>query len=140
MEYIRRYAMDAIEKGLIEVKDNTDKGYHPMVYFEGWRVAYLNEIEKFHLEKIDDLQRHNTSDETFILLEGKCTIYIGDGGDGEPGHITPVPLEAGKMYNIKKGVWHTHALSEGARVIVIENADVSDANSDHLAVKLTDIL
>lgn len=128
--------MSVIEESKLEVKECTQSGYHPMIWYEGWRIAYLNDTPKFHLENISDMQRHNTSDEVFVLLEGSCTLYIGDGGDGTPGRITAVPLRPGVMYNVRKGVWHTHALADGARVVVIENADVSDENTDHIPVSL----
>lgn len=69
---------------LLQIKRCQDAGYHPQIYFEGWRVAYLNDTPKFHLENMEDMQRHNTSDEVFVLLKGSCTLYIGDGGDEGP--------------------------------------------------------
>lgn len=128
--------MKELQDRLIEIRDCVQSGYHPMIWQAGWRVAYLNDTPKFHLENIYDMQRHNTSDEVFLLLQGGCTLYIGDGGDDTPGRITPVPLQPGVLYNVKRGVWHTHALSGGARVIVIENDDVSDENSEHIPVRL----
>lgn len=71
---------------LLQIKRCQDAGYHPQIYFEGWRVAYLNDTPKFHLENMEDMQRHNTSDEVFVLLKGSCTLYIGDGGDEGPRH------------------------------------------------------
>ncbi|MCC8067063.1 MAG: hypothetical protein LIO94_08180 [Clostridiales bacterium] len=123
-----------MKEDLIEIRSCTEPGYHPLIWYEGWRVAYLNDTPKFHIENITDMQRHNTSDEVFILLEGSCTLYLGNGGDDDPGKITAIRLTPGIMYNVKKGVWHTHVLSDGARVIVIENADVSPENSDHITI------
>lgn len=125
---------------LLEIKSCTESGYHPQVYFEGWRVAFLNDTPKFHLEQVREMQRHNTSDEVFILLEGNFTLYVGDGGDDTPGQIQAVTLEAGKMYNVRKGVWHTHVTGPGSKVAIIENADVSPENSDTIAVNLQEII
>ena len=47
---------------LIEIKSCGEPGYHPLVYFGGWRVAFLNDTARFHLEQIREMQRHNTSD------------------------------------------------------------------------------
>ena len=80
---------------LLQIKRCQDAGYHPQIYFEGWRVAYLNDTPKFHLENMEDMQRHNTSDEVFVLLKGSCTLYIGDGGDEGPGTVRAVELEPG---------------------------------------------
>lgn len=122
---------------LLEIKDCMEPGYHTQVAYGGWRAAYLNETEKFHIENITEMQRHNTSDEVFILLQGECILYIGDGTEKSPGEITAVRLEQGVMYNVRKGVWHTHALKRNARVIVIEDIDVSAENTDYIRVELT---
>lgn len=122
-----------MEGELVEVKSCRESGYHPLVYFEGWRVAFLNDTPKFHLENIRDMQRHNTSDEVFLLLEGSCTLYVASGGE-KPETVTAVPLESGRLYNVKKGVWHTHVTGPGARLAIVENADVSPENTDYAPV------
>ena len=113
---------------LLQIKRCQDAGYHPQIYFEGWRVAYLNDTPKFHLENMEDMQRHNTSDEVFVLLKGSCTLYIGDGGDEGPGTVRAVELEPGVIYNVRRGAWHTHATGPDASVLIVENADVSPEN------------
>lgn len=128
--------MNKPDPELLEVKECTQSGYHPMIRFDGWRVAFLNDTPKFRLENIQEMQRHNTSDEVFVLLKGKCTLYIGDGKEDSPGQITAVPLERGLLYNVRRGVWHTHALTANTQVVVIENEDVSSDNSDHIPVCL----
>ena len=110
--------------------------YRPQIYFEGWRVAYLYDTPTFHLENMEDMQRHNTSDEVFVLLKGSCTLYIGDGGDEGPGTVRAVELEPGVIYNVRRGAWHTHATGPDASVLIVENADVSPENSDHIPVNV----
>jgi hypothetical protein len=34
-----------------------------------------------------------------------------------------------KIYNVKKGAWHTHTLSRDAMVLVVENRDTTYDNS-----------
>ena len=121
---------------LLQIKRCQDAGYHPQIYYEGWRVAYLNDTPKFHLENMEDMQRHNTSDEVFVLLKGSCTLYIGDGGDEGPGTVRAVELEPGVIYNVRRGAWHTHATGPDASVLIVENADVSPENSDHIPVNV----
>lgn len=121
---------------LFEIKSCMEAGYHPLIYFEGWRVALLNDTPRFHLENIKEMQRHKTSDEVFLLLEGNCTLYIADGAEQKIDVITAVNLEAGKLYNVRKGVWHTHVTGFGTKVAIIENADVSSENSEVIPVDL----
>ena len=125
---------------LLEKLSCSEEGYHPLVYFEGWRAAFLNDTPKFHLENIKEMQRHNTSDEVFLLLEGSCTLYVSDGTGRELGRLMGTDLERGVMYNVRKGVWHTHVTGPGAKLAIIENADVSPENSDYLPVDLQEEL
>ena len=125
-----------MDKELIEVKGCSEEGYHPLVFFEGWRVALLNDTPRFHLDQINEMQRHNTSDEVFLLLEGSFTLYAADDKEDGPGDITAVEREQGKMYRIPKGIWHTHVTAPETKVVIIENADVSSDNSDRAFVDL----
>ncbi|MDO8752546.1 MAG: hypothetical protein Q7J80_01525, partial [Anaerolineales bacterium] len=38
-------------------------------------------------------------------------------------------MELYKLYNVKKGVWHSHTFSEDARVLIVENRDAVVENS-----------
>lgn len=118
----------------LEICSCTDAGYQPLVYSNGWRVAFLNDTSRFHLENIHELQRHNTSDEIFILLNGSCTLFIGDGKESDPGEITEIKLEPLHLYNVKAGVWHTHVTIPGTTLAIVENADVSALNTDTIFI------
>lgn len=38
----------------------------------------------------------------------------------------------GKVYNVKKGVWHSLILEKNAKIFVIENADTDDTNTERV--------
>ena len=38
-------------------------------------------------------------------------------------------MRPGNVYNIRKGVWHTHALAPDAKVRIVENRDTTNDNS-----------
>jgi len=76
------------------------------------------------------LERHNETDEVFVLMEGQCTLYIGDGKDATPGNISTLEMEKGRMYNIKKGVWHNLTGNEEMKLLIVENSTTSKQNSD----------
>ena len=110
---------------MIEVYSHEQPGYKRLVEFKTWTAAQLNDCEKYTPEGVSNFQKHLLTDEVFILLSGKCTLY--EAGDGEhPGEIHAYHLEPFKFYNVKMGVWHTHILAPGTRVVVIENSDTSD--------------
>jgi len=120
---------------LVEVTGYDGPGYKALVYFEGWRVAFLNDDPtKYRRNTLTYMERHNETDEVFVLTAGKCTLLIGD-GDGESlGNIEAVEMEPNRMYNIKKGVWHNLLGSEGMVLLIVENATTSRQNSDFLPV------
>ncbi len=123
----------ALPESLIEVKQYTAPGYAPLVDYGAWRVAMLNAIDELRPQALDQMQRHDETDEVFVLLRGRCILFIGEGTE----HVTAihaVDMEPLKAYNIRHGVWHTHTLSPDASVLVIENRDTSDANSPRTAL------
>jgi hypothetical protein len=120
--------MAKISEKLLEVRQHTGPGYLPLVDFAAWRVAILNFADELRLEKITRLQRHDETDEVFVLLQGRCLLFVGSGADQVTG-IHGVDLEPRKLYNVRKGVWHHHALSVDAMVLVVENRDTTYDNS-----------
>jgi hypothetical protein len=115
------------------------------VSFESWRVAILNYIDELEPNKITNFQKHDSTDEIFVLLEGGCVLYFGDCINGEITNIEAVNMVKNKIYNVKKGVYHTHTLTVDAKVLIVENEDTSDENSPsieidvHVRKKLTEL-
>jgi ureidoglycolate hydrolase len=117
-----------IDERLLEVRQHNEPGYLPMVDFEGWRVAVLNFAENLRMENITSMQRHNETDEVFVLLKGRAILFVGQ-GDEQVTRIHAQPLESYKIYNVKRAVWHHHTLNEDAMVLVVENRDTTYDNS-----------
>jgi hypothetical protein len=117
-----------INEELLEVREHTTEGYKPVVDFEAWRVAVLNYSPDLRPEKITTMQRHNETDEAFVLLRGRCILFLGQ-GDASVTQIFDEDMEPFKIYNVKKGAWHTHSLSEDGMVLVVENRDTTYDNS-----------
>jgi len=122
-----------IDKKLIEIKQYHGEGYMPLIDFETWRVAVLKYCDELLPENIIKLQRHDESDEVFVLLQGNCTLYIADGKD-EVGRIYQESMELLKLYNIKKSTWHSHTLSKDAVVLIVENVNTCLINSPEIVL------
>lgn len=110
---------------LIEVKEYTELGYSPVVVFEEWRVAVLNYHPELLPDSIESFQKHDKTDEVFVLLKGNCILFALE----EDGLVKAFDMQPGKMYNVKKGVYHSHTLSEDAMVLIVENENTGDGNS-----------
>lgn len=121
--------MECVSNDLVEIHQHSGTGYKALVYFESWRVAFLNYDEKFMRENTIYLERHDLTDEVFILLSGTCSLFIGNGDSDSPGQIKLLPLETQKMYNVKKGVWHNLVLTPGTSLLIVENSNTSKDNS-----------
>ena len=117
-----------ITEELLEVRDHATAGYKPVVDFETWRVAVLNYDSSLRAENIINLQRHNETDEVFVLLRGRCILFLGQ-GDDEVTQVYAEDMGPLKIYNVKKGAWHNHTLNEDAVVLVVENRDTTYDNS-----------
>lgn len=113
---------------LIEISEYRDEGYRPLVTYDAWRVAILNFTDELLPENLKQMQRHEKTDEVFVLLQGRCILFLGE-GDQTVEKIHAVDMQPLKYYNIKKYCWHNHTLSTDAAVLIVENDDTCDANS-----------
>jgi hypothetical protein len=124
-----------MEEELLEIREFNSPGYQPVIDFEKWRVAILNFIEEIHPERIDFMERHNETDEVFVLIRGDGILFIGE-GEQQIEKIVSQVMEAGKIYNVKQHVWHTVVLSRSGSVLIVENCNTSRDNSDYFSLDL----
>lgn len=125
----------SVSEKLLEVSDYDKEGYSPVVDYGAWRVAVLNYSNDLLPEKITAMQRHNETDEVFVLLRGRCILFIGD-GDKNVLEIFAEDMEPFKIYNVKKSVWHTHTLSRDAKILIVENRETTFDNSPFCSLTL----
>ena len=107
------------------VLDYEGKGYFSHFKYGTWRIAYLNYAPMFTKEGITYLERHNETDEVFVLLEGTASLFMGE-------KDVETPMEKFRSYIVKKGAWHNIVVSEDAKVLIVENADTGKSNSEYL--------
>jgi hypothetical protein len=117
---------------LIETNNLEYNGYLPVVDYGAWRVATLGYVAELLPINIHELQKHNETDEVFVLVRGRCILFIGEGG--EEMNVHGVDMKPLTTYNIKKGTWHSHTLSEDGIVVIVENRDTSDLNSENISL------
>lgn len=113
---------------LLKIKNYCGDGYKPVVDFEAWRIAVLNYIDDLEHNKIKWIQKHNETDESFVLLSGKCILFIFEGID-IPGEMYAEEMQPFKVYNVRAGVWHCHTLTKDAKVLIVENSNTRLKNS-----------
>jgi ureidoglycolate hydrolase len=126
--------MTSIPLNLLDVTHYDGEGYLPLIDFGAWRVAVLRYIDELEPDRLESMQRHDETDEVFVLLSGRCMLFVAEehgeaSENGEMGTIHGVEMEPLKLYNVKRGTWHTHTLDRDATVLIVENVDTVSANS-----------
>lgn len=120
--------MNPLPESLIEIREHNGPDYKPLVDYQNWRVAIINYTSDLTPDKINRMQKHTETDEVFVLMTGRCILFVGEGEESIT-KIYAVDMEPYKAYNIKCGVWHSHTFSEDARVLIVENRDTVVENS-----------
>lgn len=119
-----------IPQNLLEIREYPGEGYKPLVDYEKWRVAMLNDMDEASPEKIKEMEKHNETDEVFVLLNKRAILFLGEGND-DVTKIHAVDMEPFKIYNVKKSVWHTIVMVKGTKVLIVENSDTASHNSSY---------
>ncbi len=109
----------------LEIYEYDGVGYERTMNFESWRVAFLHHEERFDV--ITKLEKHQLTDEVFVLLKGTATLILGE-------ELIKQPMEQCKLYNVKKGVWHAIKVSKDAKVLIVENHNTSLENTFYLEI------
>lgn len=98
---------------------------------EKWTIGIKNWKPANDVTGIDCLERHNLTDEFFVLLEGHCTlIYANETAEGLK--FSAVKMEKDKVYNIPATLWHNTITQKDTKMILMEDVSTSMENSDIL--------
>ncbi len=114
----------------LDIIEYTQEGYKPLIDCNGWRVAFLRYLDELQPQNITYLERHMQTDEVFVLLGGEVTIMMGDGDQTVAG-VYGVPMQPGKLYNVKRGAWHGVLMSKDATILLVENRDTGKDNTEY---------
>lgn len=96
-----------------------------------WMVGIKNWKPMNDITGIDRLERHNETDELFVLVNGKCTLVFAN-ETAEGLKIEYVPMEPLKVYNIPATLWHNTVTQKDTKLILIEDSSTCGANSNEL--------
>ncbi len=109
----------------IEIYEASKEGYETKLKYGAWRIGLITPAERF--TNITYLERHNLTDEAFILLRGSATLLHLDGEEV----LRAYEMEQGKVYNVPQGGWHNVKIEPDSIVMVVENSETSPENSDY---------
>ena len=118
------------DSDLLEIKQHEGRDYKPLVDFEAWRVALMNFDKKMSFSGLKPLERHNATDEVFVLLEGTAVLLLA-GRDEKPApQLHSVRMQPNTLYNVRKAVWHGLLMSRDCKTLIVENVNTNDSNSE----------
>ena len=97
----------------------TGEDYQVVHQFDGWKIGMLRYSDRF--SKFDRLERHMLTDEIFVLLSGEAVLY----SDSEQ-----IKMEKSVAYSVPKGEWHHVVVSKDANILIVENVETGDQNTE----------
>ena len=100
---------------------------------EHWGVGIKNYKPANDIANLDNLERHNGTDELFVLLEGECTLLSGTETGGKL-ELSKLPMVPGKVYAIPAGLWHNTVTRPGVKLVLIEDQASAQSNSEILSL------
>ncbi len=119
-----------MDDSLLEIRDYDGIGYKPLIDFGEWRVAILRYIDEIQPDRIDTMERHMETDEVFVLLNGRGVLLMG-GNEKKVDRVKPQVMECGKLYNVRRAVWHSILLSHDATILLVENRNTGKENTEY---------
>ena len=102
------------------------KGYRPLVSCRDWLVALMNWEPRFDLAKVGQVERHNRTDEVFVLTHGRGVLYVD-----KDGSIELIDMRPGVLYNVTAGTWHSVIGNRESSWLIVESNDTSADNTDY---------
>jgi ureidoglycolate hydrolase len=117
-------------KHLVETGESFEQKFTPVLSFFGWRIAMLRHSKSTDRYFFHQVERHNQTNEVFILTAGKANLIVCENGD-EPGEPYVFEMKLNVAYNILPSVWHHVLMSEDAHIIIFEKADTTRENSNY---------
>jgi ureidoglycolate hydrolase len=101
-------------------------GYQPLVSHRDWLVALMNWEPRFDPANVGKVERHNQTDEIFVLMRGRGFLFI----DSE-GTLQALDMQPGTVYNVTSGTWHGVLGTHDAAWLIVESSDTNEENSDY---------
>ncbi len=115
---------------LLHVGRSFEQTYKPVLEFDGWIVAMLRHCKSVSSALFHRVERHQTSNEVFILTAGRADLIVFD-GDAQPTSGFVIPMELNVAYDIPRLVWHSVIMSPDGHIILIERSDTTDETTDY---------
>lgn len=102
------------------------EGYRPLVACRDWLVALMNWEPRFDLANVGQVERHNRTDEVFVLTHGRGILFVDTDES-----IQAIDMETGVIYNVTAGTWHSVIGTRESSWLIVESNDTDAQNTDY---------
>ena len=113
----------------IAVYEFSGEGMQRVFENEKWMVGIKNWKPANDITGIDMLERHNLTDELFVLVAGSCTLISAE-ETPEGLAFGKVEMEPNRVYCIPATMWHNTITQKDTKMILIEDSNTGMDNSD----------
>ncbi len=120
---------------MLETYEWKGVGYEPLVFTESWQAALLNWEPLFTRHNLDEIERHNHSDEVFVLLRGQAVIFTRT----DDGPLRAEEMKRGLIYNVPAGVWHNLVATRDVAFLIVENRDTHLQDTEIRPIKAEEL-
>ena len=117
--------MGEIDSGQLKIHTWDGEGFKPLVVYGEWLVALMNWEQRFDLSTVGKVERHNETDEVFVLTEGRSILYVI-----EEEKIRSVEMKPCAIYNVAAGTWHNVVGTKKTKWLIVENNNTSYNNTE----------
>jgi mannose-6-phosphate isomerase-like protein (cupin superfamily) len=111
----------------LEIYTWDQAGYQPLVFSHGWQVALLNWEPVFDLENAGEIERHNQTDEVFVLVKGRAVLFCLT----PEGRMQVEDMRPNVVYNVTQGTWHNLVSTREATWIIVEDRDTHLSDTEY---------
>jgi mannose-6-phosphate isomerase-like protein (cupin superfamily) len=110
----------------LQVSNWENEGYAPLVFSQGWQIAILNWEPCAEVDAINRVERHNLTDEVFVLWRGAGALVIAT-----PEGLRVVDAVPGVIYTVTIGTWHSVIGTRDSSWVIVENKDTHLHNTEY---------
>ncbi|MDC3418543.1 cupin [Aquibacillus salsiterrae] len=122
----------------IKTYEFNSQGMERVYENEKWLVGIKNWKPENDITGVNCLERHNQTDELFVLLSGGCVLIYAN--ETEKGlKFNAVKMEPMKVYQIPARLWHNTITQKETKMVLVEDSSTSMDNSDILKLSETQI-
>lgn len=93
-----------------------------------WCIGIKNYKPQNGLEKLEFLERHLETDESFFQMAGVACLLVREAD----GSFRATLMKPGALYTVPKNLWHTTITKPGVKLLLVERSGTNMENSELL--------